>query len=430
MEKKIEQANSDDASVIKFGLITLFLVFGVLGGWMAFAPLANAAVSSGTVSADTEKKVVQHFSGGTISKIFIKEGDVVKKGDVLIKLDDLQAKAQLEANKRQYMDAEATYARLLAQRDEKDSISFPSFIDDNYIIQDQQNIFNITLKSLRDQKEISLQREEQLSNQISGLKSLIGVRKSRVASLNEELSELEVLFKEQLVDKTRIREIQREINSFLGEIASTNSDISKLGEQINEIKTQQLLSEKEYRNKVLDQIVQVQNSISDLISRKSSLEDIIEKSEIKATTNGIVVGLSSHSEGSVIRAGEVILNIVPENSDLIVVARVNVTDIDKVVVGLLADIRFSAFNLKNAHVIEGRVVHVSADRFMDEKTQEPYYEAKVKVTKAGVEKLKEYNFVLLPGMPAEVMINIGDRTILSYIVKPFTDMMARGLNEE
>lgn len=422
--------SGDDSKVIAFGLGVLIVVFVIFGGWMAFAPLSSASVAVGKVSADSEKKSVQHFQGGTISKILIKEGDLVKKDQTLIILDVLQAKAELESYKRQYMDSMASFARLVAQRDDSNSIDFPLEITDINIIEDHKNIFYTTTKSLKDQKEISQQRVVQLQNQISGLKSLIDVRKNRIISLKEELKEWEVLYAQQLVDKIKIRDINREINSLEGEIASSNAEIAKLGEQINEIKTQQLLTEKEFRNQVLDQIVQVQNIISDLKSKISSLEDVFQKSEIKAPISGNVVGLSTTSEGAVIRPGDDILQIIPENSDLIVTAQVSITDIDKVQVGLLSDIRFSAFNLQQAHVIEGEVIHISADRFTDEATGEPYYEAKIKVTKKGEERLKEYGFKLLPGMPAEVMINIGSRTPLSYFVKPFTDMISRGFNEE
>lgn len=422
--------SGDDSKVIAFGWGILIVVFVIFGGWMAFAPLSSASVAIGKVSADSEKKSVQHFQGGTISKILIKEGDLVKKDQTLIILDVLQAKAELESYKRQYMDSMASFARLVAQRDDLNSIDFPLEVTDVNIIEDHKNIFYTTTKSLKDQKEISQQRVVQLQNQISGLKSLIDVRKNRIISLKEELKEWEVLYAQQLVDKIKIRDINREINSLEGEIASSNAEIAKLGEQINEIKTQQLLTEKEFRNQVLDQIVQVQNIISDLKSKISSLEDVFQKSEIKAPISGNVVGLSTTSEGAVIRPGDDILQIIPENSDLIVTAQVSITDIDKVQVGLLSDIRFSAFNLQQAHVIEGEVIHISADRFTDEATGEPYYEAKIKVTKKGEERLKEYGFKLLPGMPAEVMINIGSRTPLSYFVKPFTDMISRGFNEE
>ena len=422
--------SGDDSKVLSFGMAVIIIVFVIFGGWMAFAPLSSSSVANGKVSADSEKKVVQHFNGGTISQILVKEGSLVKKDDVLIRLDDIQAKAELIALRRQYMDSIASYSRLIAQRDNKSSIEISSEVTDLNIIQDQENIFFSTNKSLKDQKEISQQRVIQLQNQISGLKSLNDVRKNRIVSFNEELKEWEVLYAQKLIDKIKIRDLNREINSLEGEIESNKSEAARLAEQINEIKTQQLLTEKEFTNQVLDQIVQVKNNMSDLKSKISHLEDIISKSEIKSPTNGIVVGLTAHTEGSVVRPGENILDIVPENADLIVVARVQIQDIDKVTVGLLSDIRFSAFNLKQAHVIQGEVIYVSADRFTDEATGEPYYEAKIKVTPDGILRLNEYKFKLIPGMPAEVMINIGSRTPLSYFVKPFTEMLYRGFNEE
>ena len=422
--------SGDDSKVLSFGMAVIIIVFVIFGGWMAFAPLSSSSVANGKVSADSEKKVVQHFNGGTISQILVKEGSLVKKDDVLIRLDDIQAKAELIALRRQYMDSIASYSRLIAQRDNKSSIEISSEVTDLNIIQDQENIFFSTNKSLKDQKEISQQRVIQLQNQISGLKSLNDVRKNRISSFNEELKEWEVLYAQKLIDKIKIRDLNREINSLEGEIESNKSEAARLAEQINEIKTQQLLTEKEFTNQVLDQIVQVKNNMSDLKSKISHLEDIISKSEIKSPTNGIVVGLTAHTEGSVVSPGENILDIVPENADLIVVARVQIQDIDKVTVGLLSDIRFSAFNLKQAHVIQGEVIYVSADRFTDEATGEPYYEAKIKVTPDGILRLNEYKFKLIPGMPAEVMINIGSRTPLSYFVKPFTEMLYRGFNEE
>ena len=422
--------SGDDTQVIKFGLRVLFVVFVLFGGWMAFAPLTTSAVAVGKVSADTDKKVVQHLQGGNIGKILVKEGDIVKKDQVLIELDIVQSKSEAEAIKKQYMDAIATEARLLASRDDLPTIIFPSELVDQNIIKDQENIFNTTNKGLKDQKEMSLQRVIQLENQISGLKSLNSVRASRIVSLNEELKELEHLFAQKLVDKTKIRELKREINSLEGDIASNKSEISKIYEQINEIRTQQIYTEREFKNQVLDQIVKVKNDLSTLTSKLNTLDDIIIKSEIKAPISGIVVGLKAHTEGAVIRPAEDILEIVPENSDLTIIAQVQVNDIDKVTVGLLADIRFSAFNVKQALVIEAEVIHLSADRFVDEKTGEPYYEAKLKLTPKGLEQVKEYGFHLIPGMPAEVMIKIGERTPLSYFLKPFTDMVSRGFNEE
>jgi len=322
--------SSNDSKVIVFGLSIIFTVFILLGGWMAYAPLAASSVAVGIVSADLDKKTIQHLEGGIVEKIYVKDGDSVKKGDLLLKLQDIQYKGKLV----------------------------------------------------------------QLEKQIMGYNSLIKSKKNRVESLDEEIIEWSKLFEQQLVDKQRIRELKREKNLLEGEIANTKAEIAKFKEQIIVIK------------------------------------DSLTRTQIKAPINGTVLGLDIHTIGGVISPGAVILDIVPNNSKLVVVAQVPTTDIDKVTTGLLSDIRFSAFNLNQAHVVEGKVIHVSADSFVNETTGAPYYEAKVEVTAKGKEQIKEYNFNLVPGMPAEVMINIGERTPFSYFIKPFKDMLARGFNEE
>ncbi|MEA3354515.1 MAG: HlyD family efflux transporter periplasmic adaptor subunit [Campylobacterota bacterium] len=329
-DKKLTMPSHDDSAVIKFGLGVIFIVFVLLGGWSYLAPLSASSVAIGQVSADMDKKTIQHLEGGIVEQIFVKDGDKVKKGDLLIKLKDVHIKGQLI----------------------------------------------------------------QIQNQIEGYTSLLESKQKRLESINEEILEWDELYKQQLVDKLRIRELQREFNSIEGDIANTKSEIAKLKEQI---------------------IV---------------INDTLSRSKIVSPIDGTVVGLEIHTIGGVLAPGKPILEIVPQNTKLIVVAQVQTTDIDKVKVGLLSDIRFSAFNLNQAHVVEGKVIHVSADSFINETTGMPYYETKVEVTQKGKEQLKEYGFILVSGMPAEVMINIGERTPLSYFIKPFTDMLSRGFNEE
>jgi len=426
----IKAPASNDSKIISFGLLVLFLVFGVLGGWMSYAPLASSSVAVGKVSAGLNKKTVQHFEGGIVENIYAKDGDKVKKGQVLLKLQDIQLKSQLDIFKAQYQDAIATYARLEAQKNKSPKIVFTSESTDEAAMNNQINIFNVTNKSINDEKEITRNRIVQLKNQISGLNSLYDTKLKRNASLSEEVAEWKVLYEQKLVDKLKIRELEREQNTINGDLAHTKSEIARLKEQINEAKTQQLLREKELRNSTLNQFVEVKSIISDLKSKTLALKHTISRTEILAPIDGTVVGLGLHTIGGVVAGGEQILEIVPSDSKLIVIAQVQITDIDKVHVGLLSDVMFSAFNMQNVNVIEGKVVHVSADTFIDEGTGSPYYEAKIEVTEKGMEQLKDYKFSLVAGMPAEVMINIGSRTPLSYFVKPFVTMLKRGFNEE
>lgn len=430
MGQEIKMPSTDASKVIGFGLATVFLLFVVFGGWAAYAPLAESSVAIGKISADLDKKTLQHLEGGAIENIYVKDGDEVKKGDLLLKLRDVHIKSQLDIYKTQYDDASALYARLVAQRDKKDSVVYPDELQNESIKKEQSNIFYETKKSIADEKIISQNRVVQLENQIGGLNSLMEAKKSRLASIKEEIVEWEELFRQQLVDKLKIRELSREQNSIEGDISQTASEIAKLKEAINETRNQQLLREKESRKETLNELVAAKSMLFDLKSKIVSVEDTLLRTNIVAPIDGTVVGLSLHTVGGVVSPGRDILQIIPQDSKLIVVAQVQTSDVDKVKVGLMADIRFSAFNVQQSHVVEGRVIHVSADSFMDEKSGIPYYEAKIEVTKDGEVQLVDYGFELVSGMPAEVMIKTSQRTVLGYLVKPFTDMVARGFNEE
>lgn len=428
--KQIKIPSHDDSSIIAFGLGLIFVVFILIGGWMAFAPLASSSVASGKVSADFGKKTIQHLEGGIVEAIYVKDGDSVKKDQVLIKLSDVQIKAQLDILRAQYQDAIALFSRLKAQRDGSANVEFPQELRDENVIKNQKNIFISTNKSIEDETAITNNRIVQLQSQIDGLSSLVKSKQNRLKSISEEILEWEELYKQRLVDKLKIRELQREQNMVEGDLANTKSEIAKLKEQINEVKTQKLLREKEFKNETLQKFVEAETRISDLKSKIIANEDVLSRTTITSPIDGTILGLNLYTVGGVISPGKPLLEVIPQDAKLLVIAKVQTTDIDKVRIGLLADIMFPAFNIQQAHPIEGKVIHVSADAFMDEASKMPYYEAKIEVTKDGMELLREYDFVLVSGMPADVMIKIGDRTALSYLVKPFTDMLDRSFNEE
>ena len=215
-----------------------------------------------------------------------------------------------------------------------------------------------------------------------------------------------------------------------GDLANAKSETARLKEQINEVRTQKLLKEKQFQNDTLQKYVETETRISDLKSKIIANEDTLSRSSIVSPIDGIIVGLSSHTVGGVISPSKPILEIIPEDAKLLVIAQVKTTDIDKVSVGLKAEIKFSAFNLRQVLATEGKVIHVSADIFTDDATHTPYYEAKIEVTKEGQKILEDHGFVLVSGMPAEVMINIGNRTALDYMIKPFKEMLGRSFNEE
>jgi len=430
IEDEVKMPSSNPTPAILFGLTVVFIVFGVIGGWMYYAPLDSSSVAIGQVSAGAAKKTVQHLDGGIIKKIYVKDGDVVKKGDILLELEDIQLKETLKSLQSQYEDALALLNRLEAQRDDRDKITFSEEIKNKSLIEAQKNIFYTTKKSLRDENIITQKRIKQIKKQISSLRALIESRERRLRLIRKEKREQQILFEEQLVDKLKLQELEKEENDIQGEISSKLADIARLKEQISELKTQQLLREKKFKEETLEKLVQTKTKIADLKAKIISTKDKLSRTKIIAPTSGVIVGLKKHTIGGVIGRGEEILEIVPQDSKLIVIAQVKTTDIDRVKVGQYADLMFPAFNMRKIHVIEGRVISVSADSFIDKATRQPYYEAKIELTKKGEEELKKHGFSLVSGMPATVMIKLEKRTALEYIIKPFKDMIIRGFNEE
>jgi epimerase transport system membrane fusion protein len=412
------------------GLTIIFIVFGVIGGWMYYAPLDSSSVAVGQVSAGSAKKTIQHLDGGIIKAIHIKDGDVVQQGDILIELEDIQIKENLNILKSQYQDMLALYARLKAQRDNKQSITFPKEITSKNIIENQKNIFYTNKKSIKDEDIITQKRIVQTKKQITSLKALIRSNKNRLRAIANERREQEILFQQQLVDKLKIQDLDREANSIEGDIASKIADIARLREQIGELKTQQLLRKKKFKEETLDKLVETKSKIEDLKSKIIATEDKLKRTKIIAPTSGTILGLKMHTVGGVIGRGQDILEIIPKDAKLIIIAKVKTTDIDRVKIGQLADMMFPAFNMRKIHIIQGKVINISADSFVDKATNMPYYEAKLEVTQEGLNELKRHGFSLVAGMPVTVMIKIGTRTTLDYIIKPFKDMVIRGFNEE
>jgi len=412
------------------GLTIIFIVFGVIGGWMYYAPLDSSSVAVGQVSAGSAKKTIQHLDGGIIKAIHIKDGDVVQQGDILIELEDIQIKENLNILKSQNQDMLALYARLKALRDNKQSITFPKEITSKNIIENQKNIFYTNKKSIKDEDIITQKRIVQTKKQITSLKALIRSNKNRLKAIANERREQEILFQQQLVDKLKIQDLDREANSIEGDIASKIADIARLREQIGELKTQQLLRKKKFKEETLDKLVETKSKIEDLKSKIIATEDKLKRTKIIAPTSGTILGLKMHTVGGVIGRGQDILEIIPKDAKLIIIAKVKTTDIDRVKIGQLADMMFPAFNMRKIHIIQGKVINISADSFVDKATNMPYYEAKLEVTQEGLNELKRYGFSLVAGMPVTVMIKIGTRTTLDYIIKPFKDMVIRGFNEE
>lgn len=421
---------------IRAGLLVILVTFVGLGGWAALAPLDGAAIAPGQVVVDTENRVVQHLEGGIISALHVRDGHRVEEGQLLLTLSETRARSELDIIESQLLEVLGREARLRAERVGADEVEFPrellkanSEASEN-IIRGQLSLFESRREALEGQVAIYEQRISALEQQKRGLQALNRNLDARTASYRTELTNWMELFEEELADRTRINEMERELYRLEGERATNDSTLAELDIKIGETRSELLVIRQNYAEEVSEQLREAQQSIADLSARRIAVQDTLRRTRITAPAAGLVVGLQMHTVGGVIRPGETILSIVPDDQHYTVRARVQTADIDRVKVGQLADVRLSAFSQQTHDIIEGELVHLSADAFEDEKTGERYYEARIGITESGQRTMAEQGMYLIPGMPAEVMIKTGERTALRYLLDPVTRLLSRALREE
>ncbi|WP_157198012.1 MULTISPECIES: HlyD family type I secretion periplasmic adaptor subunit [Methylomonas] len=424
----------DDGPIRLIGVIILLVAFGLFALWSYWAPIDGAALASGVITVKSHRKTVQHLDGGIVNQIFVKDGDIVREGDTLLILDGTEAHSQLEVLRGQSIALSAQLARLEAERDRKARIEFPdnlSRLDDTRVAEartSETELFSARRVAFEGQISVLKQKINQLSTQIVGIK---GQRQSKQAlseSYGEEAKDLKELLAEGFADKQRLRDTERNHASNAGDIASLTSQIAAAEIQIGETKLEILQLEKKFQEEVSEKLSEIQSQLYDVNQRLAATADKVSRIEIKAPVSGRVMGLTIHTQGGVVMAGNPILDIVPQQEDLIIDARVSPLDIDRIRLGLVAEVRFSAFKQALTPTTEGKVIHISADRFVDEKADAAYYQAEVELTPESLQKLK--NLELVPGMPVEVMIRTGERTVVEYLMQPITDAFARAFRED
>ncbi|ADC61202.1 HlyD family type I secretion periplasmic adaptor subunit [Allochromatium vinosum] len=417
------------------GLLLLLLALGGFLSWAFLAPINGAAVASGVVAVESARKIVRHLDGGVVSEILVREGDRVEEGEVLVRLDDTEASARLEIARGQYLALRAQEARLIAERDGLTQIPFADELiaaqGDMRIaeaITGEQRVFLARRQSLDGEKEVLDQRRDQLQEQIRGLEALIATKTKRIGLYQEEIDGLLNLFDKGLGDKRTLREYERLSAELEGERAQHRSDIAAARIQIGETEIQIAQLKRKFTSEVVTELRDVETQLADLRERMRALGKTLERTVIRSPAAGAIVGSSVHTIGGVIRPGDHILDVVPEDESLIIEARVQPIDVDRVSPGLEADLRMSAFNTRTTPVVQGRVLTISADRLLDESTRQYYYLARIQVTDDGMAKLK--GLTLQAGMPVEAMIKTGERTFIDYLVRPFTDSLAKAFREE
>lgn len=430
---KVLAPQTNDRPIRRIGYLILFLTFGLFGSWAAFAPLDSAALAPGMVTVKNYRKTVQHLEGGIIKALHVRDGDRVQAGDLLIELEGTQTLAEQEMALSQLIAIRAMAERLTAERDGLSSVTFSTHPEDGdpRVIEAQENerrIFAARRSAHLGEIDVLQKRAVQLDEQIRGFQVAITNKQELAESYEEEIADLNALLKEGFVDKQRLREQQRSMTRIRAEAAELKSSVAQARLQIGETELQIAQLRKKLASEVVNQLAEVQPRVFELSEHLSAARDRANRIQIRAPESGMVLGMRAHTVGGVVNPGTPLLDIVPTSEDLIIELQISPVDIDRIAPGKLADIRFSAFNSATTPVIEGRLTHVSADRLVNEQTGAAYYLGHIELTDKGRKDLG--NLLLVPGMPAEVLIKTGARTLLSYLMQPATNAFARSLIED
>ncbi|MGP9675642.1 MULTISPECIES: HlyD family type I secretion periplasmic adaptor subunit [unclassified Halomonas] len=426
---------TSDKGYRKLGYAILGIALGGFIVWSVTASLAVAVVAPGNVSMESFKRTVQHLEGGIVRELLVSDGDKVEAGQPLVVLSDTQVRSQLEIAQSQYYINRAMEVRLLAEQQGASLLEMPEELSsvDNERAQQvtavQQGLFQARRQSLLSTLEAMDEQIVQMQEQIDGLEARTRVNNQRISSLRSEAEDFRSLYREGLGDNQRLRELERQILQYEGDNAEFQANMAQLRSQISENRMQKETTQQEFQADVGEQLRNAQSQIAEAEERITSLTDQVNRTVVSAPVSGTIVGQQVYTVGAVIRPGDSIMDVVPSNDGFVVEARVPTRDIDNLFLGQLAEIRFSAFNQRLTNIIDGEIIHISADSFEDEATGQRYYKTRIRVTDEGREDMTE-QMQLLSGMPAEVMIRTGERTFASYIAKPVTDMLARAIRED
>ncbi|NML61184.1 HlyD family type I secretion periplasmic adaptor subunit [Massilia sp. RP-1-19] len=428
---------TDAGAYSKLGWIVSLVGMGGFLLWALLAPLDKGVPLSGTVTAEGNRKTVQHLTGGTIQEILVKDGDVVKAGQTLVRMNPVVAKSAADITSGQYLTARATEARLLAERDGARKVTFPADLQN-----DAADPRISELKSLQNQlfmsRQSSLQSElGALDENIAGLKlQMRGMQESRdskkvqLSLLKEQLDGMRDLAKEGYVARNRLLDLERTYAQIGGSISEDIGNIGRAQRQVIELTLRRSQRMQDYQKEVRTQLAEVQKEAEALGSRKTAQDFELANVDVKAPVDGVVVGLAVFTQGGVVSPGFRMMDIVPSGNSLVAEGRLAVNLVDKVHTGLPVELMFSAFNTNTTPHIPGEVTQVSADRSVDDRTGEPYYMVRVKVTDAGAKLIAKNKLDIQPGMPVDLFVKTGERTMMNYLIKPIIDRAKTSMSED
>jgi HlyD family secretion protein len=434
----LPEADTAQASIrraLLFGsAVCALLIFGVFG-LSVTTQIAGSVMAPGTLVVDSNVKRVQHPTGGIVGKIFVRDGDHVKAGSLLVQLDATVTRANLAIVTKSIDQFEARLGRLEAERDMLSEIGFPAALlaragsegEVAKTLNGERSLFQAR-RTLRDGQVSQLkERIEQLNQEISGLDTQVAAKTKEVEFISRELTGTRELWSKNLISIQRINQLERDAARVEGERGALIASIASTKGRVTETELQILQIDQEHKSEVAREIREVQAKLSELSEQKVTAEDALRRIDIRAPQNGIVHQLVVHTIGGVIAAGDPVMLIVPELDALIVEAQVPPADVDQIFAGQPATLHFSAFDRNTTPEINGRVALISADLTSDQRTGHSYYVVRISFNAEELGRLK--GLKLVPGMPVEAFIATGSRTMLSYVLKPLADQLARSFRE-
>ncbi|KGJ67658.1 HlyD family type I secretion periplasmic adaptor subunit [Bradyrhizobium diazoefficiens] len=415
-------------------LLVLCFMLG-LGTWASLAPLESAAIASGVLESESSRKTIQHLEGGIIRKILVSDGDIVRSGQTLIALDDTRAGSEMQSLQGQFWDAAARAARLQAEQQRFERIAIPDALEQDSrqngvaaaAVSAQQFIFQARMQVHESQLAVIRERRHQVEKEIEGLKAQETATGQRVEIVREELDMVATLVNKGLERRPRLLNLQRELADVEGRRGEIAAQIARAGQVISEQQATLFKLESERQNEIAQSLREAQNQIFQLRERLLAARDQLSRTEVKAPEDGVITDLRVHTAGGVIGAGAPLMDLVPRQDRLIVTARLRPEDIDVVHPGLSAEVHLVPYNQRRVPRLKGTVVHISADRLLDKRTDQPYYATKIRIDDG---QIAANDIQIVPGMPVQVFITTGRGTVALYALRPLLDSFRGAFRED
>ncbi len=428
--------NDVDARVGRYllgGLAVSFLIVGGIAGWAATTQIAGAVVASGVVVVETNVKKVQHPTGGVVGEIRVRNGDVVKTGDLLLRLDETMTRANLQMISKQQDELIVREARLKAERE--DALDFKAELPEGRtndpeileIAKGEESLFRSRRDSIQGQISQLRERIDQLSKEATGVAAQITAKRQEIALIADELEGLAELELKQLVTTTKVAALKREKARLEGELGQYEAAAAQTAGRKAEIALQIVRLEQERRTEIVKELRETQSKIAEYTERRIAADDQLRRVEIRAPQSGVVHQLSVFTVGGVVNPGEPVMLIVPQGDRLLIEARIAPQDIDQLHIGQQTRIRFQAFDQQTTPQIDGDVLSISADLSRDEQSREAFFTTRIAISESELVKLGENR--LQPGIPVDIQIKTQERTALSYLMKPLTDQISKAFRE-